>query len=108
MSHTCATCRFVRTERGYECCHRYPSAIRVYGGHVCGEHAPRPDEAGLGLPRPWEWDATYAGVTRAIVRGNPRCHIEIMPNGIVSVAGAYVEDVEAVIAAHRARVGGAS
>ena len=82
------------------------AAWRAYNG----EHAPRPDEAGPGLPAGWDWnnseDHTEARCAafdlRVTVRG---------PAGyeVVSIIGYVRADVvEMTIRAHRARVGGAS
>ena len=115
MSHTCATCRHFRPLPGRDGkpestgpCWRYPptdSDINVSVEDGCGEHAPRPDEAGPGLPAGWEWrdvgDDTCAAETGRGL-GFARLYAD---EGMTS-ASAPIDVVLAVIA--RARVGGAS
>jgi hypothetical protein len=72
--------------------------------HWCGEHAPRPDVA---LPPGWAFATTEDGRTYASNRkGGGWCGID--GDGLVSARNAPPEVVLAVIAAHRARVGGVS
>ena len=118
---TCATCRYFG---GGNRCQRSPPVWIAAGAYVqpgwwqpatemggwCGEHAPRPDEAGPGLPasRPlpdgWRWSGGRVVGPRGV-------EVFADDEGDLVISGhwfAPIAVVEAAIAAHRARVGGAS
>jgi hypothetical protein len=69
-----------------------------------GEHAPRPAEAGPELPAGWAFAPTIAGDTYASAAGEG--WVGVSEHGMVGASSAPPEVVLAVIAAHRARVGG--
>ncbi len=114
MSHTCATCRHYVPENDqprdvpdFGRCYRYPESRSAGVEHWCGEHAPRPDEAGPGLPAGWEWHDATDGAA-AVCSALPDRYVFAYPIGVVDAFSAPPEVIEAVLARHRARVGGAS
>lgn len=113
---TCATCRHFRPQDGSARgdCWRYPPRegdVSVTTADVCGEHAPTPVVGAVGLPElpdGWRWDLDA-------LPDHTRAHsvtydiaVLIDADGEVHADGAPIAVVEAVIAAHRARAGGAA
>ena len=111
MSHTCATCRHYVPENDqprdvpdFGRCYRYPESRSAGVEHWCGEHAPRPDEAGPELPDGWEM---RRGGSMAVYLPDVSRYVVVEDPG-VDALGAPIDVVLAVIARFRARVGGAS
>lgn len=74
-----------------------------------GEHAPRPDEAGPGLPAGWVIATTDHCTMARHDQLGVYCEAIGSDRTVISTVGYIPSDVVlAVIAAHRARVGGAS
>ena len=96
---TCATCRHLRDLID---CHRYPTSVRVYEDHGCGEHTPAEPVGVPVLPHPWRFATVPNGRTYASSSMTAGwCGID--EDGTLSASQAPPDVVDAVRAAHRAR-----